>query len=209
MGRRPLLAGVRIGIAAVVGVVAGLTAGVIGHWALGPVVGWVAAAAVYLALVWASIRGMDAASTAEFATREDPTSGATRIILLIASMASLGGVALLLGTSGSVGRVSAGFLGVASVAASWLVVHTIYTLSYAALYYRGVPGGIDFNQQEAPSYADFAYLGFTMGMTYQVSDTAISDAGIRRVALRHALLAYLLGAVVLAITINLVVNLAR
>jgi uncharacterized membrane protein len=66
---------------------------------------------------------------------------------------------------------------------------------------------VDFNQQEPPQYLDFAYLALTLGMTYQVSDTAIRSSAVRRTALRHALLSFLFGAVILASTINLVVSL--
>jgi uncharacterized membrane protein len=80
-------------------------------------------------------------------------------------------------------------------------------LRYARLYYTEPQGGIDFNQDEPPAYRDFAYLAFTLGMTYQVSDTALKNSTIRITVLRHTLLSYVLGAVVLAATINLVVGL--
>ena len=60
-----------------------------------------------------------------------------------------------------------------------------------------------------PTYRDFAYLAFTIGMTYQVSDTALRTRAIRATALRHALLSYLLGAIVLAVTINLIAGLGK
>jgi len=99
-------------------------------------------------------------------------------------------------------------LGVLSVAVSWLVLHTLFTLRYALLYYTGNNGGIDFNQKAAPRYTDFAYLAFTIGMTFQVSDTDLSTHTIRATALRHALLAYLFGSLILAATVNLVASLA-
>ena len=67
----------------------------------------------------------------------------------------------------------------------------------------------DFNQDEPPAYVDFAYLAFTIGMTYQVSDTDLQTRTIRATALRQAMLSYLLGAVILAITINLVAGLSN
>ena len=51
------------------------------------------------------------------------------------------------------------------------------------------------------------YLAYTIGMTFQVSDTEIGSPAIRATVLRHALLSYLLGAVVLAVTINLIAGL--
>ena len=46
-------------------------------------------------------------------------------------------------------------------------------------------------------------------MTYQVSDTSVSNPAIRAVALtlRHCLLAYIFGTIILATAINLVVGL--
>jgi uncharacterized membrane protein len=87
-------------------------------------------------------------------------------------------------------------------------VHTVFTLRYANLYYSGKAGGIDFNQPDLPTYTDFAYLAFTIGMTFQVSDTSLRSGIIRRTALRHALLSYLFGTGILATTINLVASLS-
>jgi uncharacterized membrane protein len=64
-------------------------------------------------------------------------------------------------------------------------------------------------QDDPPRYADFAYLAFTIGMTFQVSDTDLKTTEIRATALRHALLSYLFGSVILAATINLIAGLAR
>jgi uncharacterized membrane protein len=98
---------------------------------------------------------------------------------------------------------------VASVALSWTVVQTVFTAHYARLYYSRPAGGIDFNQAAPPRYTDFAYLAFTVGMSFQVSDTELQTAALRATVLRQALLSYLLGAVILATTINLVAGLLR
>ena len=82
-------------------------------------------------------------------------------------------------------------------------------LRYARLYFDGTPGGVDFGDTDAPRYTDFAYLAFTLGMTYQVSDTTLQTSPFRVLALRQALLSYLFGAVILAATINLVAGLAN
>jgi uncharacterized membrane protein len=88
------------------------------------------------------------------------------------------------------------------------MVHTIYTLRYADLYYTG-SGGIDFNQTDDPDYSDFAYLAFTIGMTYQVSDTNLQTKVIRHTALRHAMLSFVFGTAIIAMTINIVAGLGR
>ena len=81
-------------------------------------------------------------------------------------------------------------------------------LLYATQYYTA-DKGIDFNQDEPPRYADFAYLSFTLGMTYQVSDTNITNHAIRSTVLRHTLLSFVFGSVILATTINLVAGLSH
>jgi uncharacterized membrane protein len=92
---------------------------------------------------------------------------------------------------------------------AWAAIHTVFTTRYARLYYRGTSGGIDFNEKEAPRYSDFAYLAFTIGMTYQVSDTDLKTKEIRATALRQALLSYLFGVVIIAAMINLIAGLGK
>ena len=70
-------------------------------------------------------------------------------------------------------------VGIGSVVAAWLIVHTVFALRYARLYYQEPTGGIDFNQDDGTRYVDFAYLAFTLGMTYQVSDTDLQTRSIR------------------------------
>jgi uncharacterized membrane protein len=201
----------RAGTAAVIGAVVAVSVGITTKWSYAPAWGWISAAAVFLAWTWAVIAKMAPPRTKSHATREDPTRVVTDIVILTASIASLLGVASLF-TAASVHGAQAdlaGLVGIASVAAAWCMVHTVFTLRYALLYYTGSEGGIDFNQSEAPAYADFAYLAFTIGMTYQVSDTDLKTRAIRATALRQGLLSYLLGAVVLAVAVNLVAGLAK
>ncbi len=176
----------------------------------GGVAGWVIAAGVFTAWTWAVVGPMSGEQAQAHATLEYSNRAVIDGILLAGSVASLVGVGLLLfrASGASSGPPWEALAGVLCVVASWLLVHTIFTLRYAALYYRGTPGGIDFNQSELPDYRDFAYLAFSIGMTYQVSDTNLQNSQIRRAALAHSLLSYLFGSVVLATTINLVVQLA-
>jgi uncharacterized membrane protein len=80
-------------------------------------------------------------------------------------------------------------------------------LRYARLYYTPPEGGVEFNSTEPPRFSDFAYLAFTLGMTFQVSDTNLKTNGFRKLALGQSLLSYLFGTVILAATVNLVVSL--
>jgi uncharacterized membrane protein len=204
----------RIVVAGVVGAATAVVVGTAVGWRYASAAGWTAAAAVFAAWTWSVIGGMGPEQTAAHATREDPARSLTDVIVLLASVASLAGVVYLLaagsdgGSDGGVaGEALSAGLGVASVVAAWVVVHTVFTVRYALLYYCDEPGGIDFNGSDEPDYADFAYLAFTLGMTYQVSDTSLRTRRIRATALRHALLSYVLGAVVLAAVVNLVAGL--
>lgn len=197
---------------AVCALVVGVIVGTGFPWWDAAVAGWAAACATYLVWVWIVVGRLDAEGTRAHATREDPGRRISDWLVLLASIASLGAVAVLLVSSSGVhgaSRAVVGGLSLASVALSWTLVHTLYTLRYARVYYADPVGGIDFNNSdEAPRYLDFAYLAFDLGMTYQVSDTTLRSSRLRAIVLRHTLLSYVFGTVVLATTISLVVGLA-
>jgi uncharacterized membrane protein len=179
-------------------------------WELWPLVAWDLAAAVYLLWVWLSIWRLDAGQTASQAVPEDPTRAAADFLTLTAAVASLAAVGFALGRASSshgTEQTLLTLLGVGSVALSWTVVHTVYTLRYARLYYSDTDGGIQFSDPDPPTYADFAYMSFTIGMTSQVSDTDIESKTIRAEALRQSLLSFLFGTGILATTVNLIANL--
>jgi uncharacterized membrane protein len=203
----------RVGTAAAVGTASAIAVGIGWRWPYAPAAGWIVAAIIYLSWTWALIAQMDAKQTKTHAVRaheEDATRRWSHAIMLLASVASLAGVGyLLLAESSTRADPIAAAVGVLSVAASWFAVHTVFMLRYARLYYTGGGNGIDFPQTGDPSYGDFAYLAFTIGMTYQVSDTDLKARDIRATVLSQAMLSFFLGAIVLAVTINLVVGLAN
>ena len=180
-------------------------------WQTAALIGWSVAAIVFIVWIWLIVRRMDGEATAQHAVIEDLSRRTADLVLIFASVISLIGVGLsLLEASDTGGLDKAMIVGVASVSVilSWATVHTVFTLKYARLYYGG-GGGIDFHEDRAPGYMDFAYLAFTIGMTYQVSDTTLTSRDIRRNALRHAYMSYLFGTVVVAMTINVVAGLFR
>jgi uncharacterized membrane protein len=182
-------------------------------WGLAVVVGWDAAALTLLVSIWPIILRADAAHTAQLAMREDETRGTATVLLLGASVASLLGVGLALHLAGrESGSLRVMLIGVAvlTVVVSWTVVNTVYTLRYADLHFRSRDGGIAFGDpdgQEPPTYRDFAYVAFTIGMCYQVSDTTVRDRRIRSTVLSHAFLSYLFGVVIVAGSVNLIAGL--
>jgi len=202
--------GMRIAVSALVGAVVAVVAILLGAAVSAPAIGWDAGALTFLVWIWLTIGRMSAQDTAAHATREDPSRTVSDVLLLAAAVVSLAAVGIVLvqanSEQGAAQDLLAG-VGVATVALSWLVVHTVYTLQYARLYYSDEPGGVDFNQAVPPRYADFAYLSLTLGMTFQVSDTDLQTSTIRATALRQALLSYLFGVVIVATTINLIASL--
>lgn len=198
----------RIGVAVALGVAVAFGVGNTIGWRFA-LAGWIVTAGVYVVWTRLILGGMDAEQTCKYVTKEDPTRWVADAVIVSASVASLGGVGYVVAAASrsGPGAVTAAVVGVLTVAASWFAVHTLFTVHYARLYYSDDPGGINFHDPERPCFRDFAYVAFTVGMTFQVSDTEIGLSSIRSTVLRHALLSYLLGAVVLAVTVNLIAGL--
>lgn len=204
----------RVAVMVAAGVVAAVIAGFVSSWWYAGVVGWIVASITYVLWAWLHLWPLSSDQMRSHATREDPGIFLTDLLILGASVASLAAVALLLirASHDPAGpRALSGGVSVLSVALSWFLVHTLYAQRYAREYFSDPPGGIDFPVQDGskptPVFSDFAYLSFDLGMTYQISDTAVQTTRLRRVVLRHTLLSYLFGTVILASTINLVVGL--
>jgi uncharacterized membrane protein len=212
-GTRAVSAGRRATVAVVAGLAAGAAVAGLVPWQAAVLGGWSVAALVYLVWVLCAIAGKDTAATARIATREDGSRTAADLMLLCAAVGSLGAVLLsLVRASAEHGGTKAllTVVAVVSVVLSWAVVHVTFTLRYARLFFTRPQGGIDFHDDHKDaSYLDFAYVAFTIGMTYQVSDTDLTNRQIRAAALRHALLSYLFGTVIIAMTINVIAGLAR
>jgi len=207
---RGVRAGVRVAVAAVLGLVAGGLVSVFTFWQAATLIGWDVGCVFLLIWIWLAVGKLDAEESKTHASREDPSLRLTEIIVLAAGVAVLAAVGLALVRAGNAAGANKAYLialGIVSVGLSWALVHTVFTLRYARTYYKRPEGGIDFNEKDPPTYLDFAYLAFTIGMTFQVSDTNLTNKAIRRVALSHALLSYLFGAVIIGLVINVVSSL--
>ena len=69
-------------------------------------------------------------------------------------------------------------------------------------YVEGSKGGLKFSGTGNPDYSDFVYFAFTLGMTFQTSDTAVETRHMRQIVTVHSLLAFVFNIGVLAFTIN-------
>jgi uncharacterized membrane protein len=197
-----------------VGLVVAVVLALNASWELAVVSGWDAAAATFLLSVWHVILRADGDDTRRIASKEDDTRAVGNVLLVSVCMASLLGVGFVLSLAGDrTGALRAALIAVASVTIvlSWTTLNTIYALRYADLYQQS-DGGITFGDIDGsppPSYRDFVYVAFTIGMTYQVSDTSLRNPRIRRSVLAHAALAYVFGVVIVAGAINLIAGLVR
>jgi uncharacterized membrane protein len=173
--------------------------------------GWDSGGLAWLSLAWFVTADADAIVTRARAGAEDPGRRAAYLIVILGSFASLLAATLLsrhlkaMAFDGD--RTVLISLCFAAVAIAWLLAHTAFTLRYAHLYYRedseGV-GGVEFSGSLPPSYLDFAYLAFTIGMCFQVSDMSVSSPQIRRTVLAHAMISFAFNSVLLAFVLNLV-----
>jgi len=198
----------RVLIAGGTGCVAGGIAALFIPWQLALLVGWIIAASLYSAWILLGVIPLDAAGTERVAMREDDSRSAAEIVLLLASAVSLFGVVTALLGASQKDRVWSAAIALVSVVVAWVAVQLVFTLRYAHLYYSE-GAGIDFNEPDKPDYHDFMYVAFTLGMTYQVSDTSVSSKRIRRMMTKHGLLSYVFGVGVVATMVNVVVSLFR
>jgi uncharacterized membrane protein len=191
---------------AVAGLIAtGVAASMGFHW-FSLLIGWDVLAATYMAWTWLVLWRYDPAQTASHAEYEEPGRQTVFALILGGALASLVGVAVLLAKSRPDHFASvAPSVAVASVVISWLAVHTLYALAYAKIYFNEKPlGGIDFNTDAPPRYSDFAYVAYTVGMSFAISDTNLTSSRMRATALKHGLLSYLFGSVIVASVVNLI-----
>jgi uncharacterized membrane protein len=193
---------------------AGVLVAVLATPRLLPLVAWTVTLAVVLTWVWWISWPQDSEGTKHLAEQEGAARSTDMWLLAAAAVASLAVVVVALVQSSSQRdgtAIASVILSVLSVALSWALVNTVYAFRYARLYYVGEPdpGGIDFKQEADPTYSDFAYLAFTVGMSFAVSETEPTSTRTMRVALGHALISYMFGTGVLAVAINLVANLGR
>ncbi len=171
----------------------------------------------YIITSWIIFYTRSVADIQKLANKEDGSRIFVLISVLVSSFASMVTVLLLMLSSGDTSEHSIGkiILIIGGIISSWVLLHTIFTLHYAHLYYSDIPGnpataaGLNFPGKEKPDYLDFAYFSFVIGMTFQVSDVQVNNRIIRRTALAHALLSFALNTFVVALSINLIAGLSK
>jgi len=131
------------------------------------------------------------------------------VISMVAIAGEFGAAAHLQGASKV---LHVGLVGV-TLLLTWLMMQATFALRYAHEFYAvsgdgpAVDGGLNFPGEEHPDYMDFLYFSLVLGMTFQVSDVAITARKLRRLALLHGFLGFVFNTVILALTVNIAAGL--
>ena len=172
---------------------------------------WVVGVIVFLALTFIAIGDGSPERVRERARTLDERAWVLFVVIVAAGFVSL--VAL-----GFVLQKPAGptapriVLALVAVALSWLLVHTMFALHYAHVFYGDLDpgseykmrGGLAFPGHQPPDYWDFLYFAFVVGMTCQVSDVQVTARAMRRLTLAHGVLSFFFNTGILALAVNLI-----
>ncbi len=181
-------------------------------------ISWIAFALAVIIMDWVIILMAHPREIRKIARLQDSSRTFIFLFVIAASVISLAAILLLLKSSKVQGHGDITghiLLAMASVIVSWWLVHTLFTMRYAHLYYdtdtddgKTKPyGGLQFPDENEPDYLDFVYFSFVIGMTFQVSDVEIADRDIRRLAWIHGLISFAFNTAIVALSINIISSL--
>ena len=180
--------------------------------------GWIAGSCLFLALTWPMMLRSGTELARAQAPAQDDRSWVILLLTLVAAVVSFAAIGweFRLAKDAPLGaEVAHTLLGAGTLLCSWFVVHTIFAMHYAHIFYGDLyapegaktAGGLDFPGEIEADYLDFAYFSFVVGMTCQVSDVQVSSRIMRRLTLLHGIISFIFNTVLLALTINLAAGL--
>ncbi|MGE9312955.1 DUF1345 domain-containing protein [Niabella sp. CJ426] len=183
------------------------------------IIAWDVFSVVLLLFYWTVFFKTDDKKLPRIVATEDDGVKIIFSIVLVAVCVSFLGVILLYQIQEEASRYKwlQAFISLSAIVCSWILLHTIFTTRYADLYFKdrkrrnqgGDAEALMFPSSEKPDYLDFAYFSFVIGMTFQVSDIQINSKMMRRFVLLHSLISFAFNTVIVAITINVIVNLGK
>ncbi len=170
----------------------------------------------YLLMVARLVRGMTAGDLRRHADDDDEGIRLIVPMAVAAIVLSLAAIHMTLRDPGG-GLVLRPALAILSVPLGWAMIHTVMAFHYARLWHGrdaagGGGGGLAFPGRpdgEPAAIWDFIYFSFTLGMTAQTSDVAVTSTAMRRVTVLHAALSFFYNTVLLALAVNAAVSLGR
>ena len=181
-------------------------------WQMRVAVAWDASASVFLVLTLARLRR---ARTADAIRRRaaalDQAGAAVLPLSLLAAAASVFVIVVETADGGKPTTAEALF-SIGTIAVSWLFTHVIFALHYAHGYYAPDEDGADregliFPGETAPDDWDFLHFALVIGVAAQTADVQIASKRLRRLSTVHSLMAFLFNTVILALAVNMAVNL--
>jgi uncharacterized membrane protein len=179
-------------------------------------VGWDVMCLVFTGLMYLYMRNQTPKAMRTHAAEADEGRVIVLMLILLASAASFGAIAMeLVAAKSAKGPAQGLYIALAffTVAMSWYFVQLNFALHYAHAYYtrpqngRGDAGGLEFPGTEAPDYWDFLHFSIVIGVASQTADIAFTEKGLRRLGTAHSLFAFVFNTVIVALTINLLASL--
>ncbi len=178
------------------------------HHAL--LIGWDVGAIAYLIWVWRFFLTLDESDIRARAPEHDEKAGVLLLIVLALIAVSLGGIGDALFAAKHFSpqdkAISAGLVAM-TLALGWLMLQSVFTAHYAHRHFveagRNKSFGFGFPGEPPTTYLDFFYLAFSVGATFQVSDTSVGSSRLRKLVTAHAAAAYVYNTAILAVGINL------
>ena len=189
-------------------------------WELSFLCGWIVALTAYLVLAYIVIFTADAQMTRERVSQVDPTRWLLLIVLTLVALLGNMSVAVILTAVGHRSALHARLLlglSVVAVILSWFLLHTAYGVHYARLYYEdtdshgrpfpeGLRLGFVFPGTPEPTYQDFLYVSFAIGLSYAMSDVNVTNEIQRRTVLIHSIISFFFYSTVLGVVLNTIVT---
>ena len=192
----------RIGVAAALGLGAGVLASVWAPPEIATAIGWDAAAMFYVARIWMKLARLSAEDLTSWSAEEDEGRTALTVVLSAAVAISTTSIFAMVTDKSGVGVVA---LAAFTIFVSWTLLHTVYATHYAHRCYADGADrpALEFPGGQPPDFFDFAYYAFTIGMTFQTSDVETRTPAMRRLTLAHGVASFLFNTVIIAISVGL------
>ena len=103
------------------------------------------------------------------------------------------------------------FVSFAALFLTWFQLHNGFALYYAKRYFEVNPHELsDLSSQKGfiiagnePTFSDFLYVSYSIGLTYSMTDCGIEDSSVRRIVIIHCLTSFLFTSTALSIIISL------
>ena len=190
-------------------------------WELAFLISWVISGTTYLFLLFFILLNADGPTTKQRASQAEPNRLLLLVVIVVVTLLSIMGVGILVTSIGAHKKghfvLLLGFLSVAAIMLSWVILHTGFALHYCRLYYDdkdaqgrpfegGMRTGFIFPDSDEPCYMDFCYTAFTIALTYAISDTDVNRTDMRAVVIVHSFLSFLFYSTVLTIVLNTIMQ---